>query len=296
MIVLDSHGIKQTFHAVFDVSTDQTTVAYFACPKKCDLANGLNKDFPQPLGKLWSEDLTGQEYKVPNPTDINSSFIVDPEPVIAPTSIFVQMFEHIFTRTGEIYNFTVPLISFMDVISGNVPKQWNKHHIVYMLNAAMPQEKNTTRVIVQGIRKNSKITRENKLVAEELVGIFQNVGVEAKIGIITMYNATPNDCAMEELADILSNKYSITNFDPIEECICCFAHIINLCSQAIIKSFSKLGEVDNNENLVNLNPGIPPFEASQQTWEQTAAQDLLTISRKFICAVRKSSYRQEQLQ
>ena len=32
---------------------------------------------------------------------------------------------------------TVPLIIFMDDVSGNVSKQWNKHHVVYMSNAAM---------------------------------------------------------------------------------------------------------------------------------------------------------------
>ena len=35
---------------------------------------------------------------------------------------------------------TVPLITFMDDVSGNVSKQWNKHHVVYMLNAAMARE------------------------------------------------------------------------------------------------------------------------------------------------------------
>jgi len=35
---------------------------------------------------------------------------------------------------------TVPLIIFMDDVSGNVSKQWNKHHVVYMSNASMPRE------------------------------------------------------------------------------------------------------------------------------------------------------------
>jgi hypothetical protein len=35
---------------------------------------------------------------------------------------------------------TVPLIIFMDDVSGNVSKQWNKHHAVYMSNASMPCE------------------------------------------------------------------------------------------------------------------------------------------------------------
>jgi hypothetical protein len=35
---------------------------------------------------------------------------------------------------------TVPLIIFMDDVSGNISKQWNKHHAVYISNASMPRE------------------------------------------------------------------------------------------------------------------------------------------------------------
>lgn len=34
----------------------------------------------------------------------------------------------------------VPLIVFMDDVSGNVSKQWNKHHAIYMSNASLPRE------------------------------------------------------------------------------------------------------------------------------------------------------------
>jgi hypothetical protein len=36
--------------------------------------------------------------------------------------------------------YTVPLIVFMDDVSGNVLKQWNKHHAIYMSNANLPRE------------------------------------------------------------------------------------------------------------------------------------------------------------
>ena len=36
--------------------------------------------------------------------------------------------------------YTIPLIIFMDDISGNISKQWNKHHIIYMSNALLPRE------------------------------------------------------------------------------------------------------------------------------------------------------------
>ncbi|KAG1733336.1 uncharacterized protein EDB91DRAFT_1057515 [Suillus paluster] len=36
--------------------------------------------------------------------------------------------------------YTVPLIIFMDNVSGNISKQWNKHHAIYMSNANLPRE------------------------------------------------------------------------------------------------------------------------------------------------------------
>ncbi|KAG2132140.1 uncharacterized protein EDB93DRAFT_1094071 [Suillus bovinus] len=36
--------------------------------------------------------------------------------------------------------YTVPLIIFMDDVLGNILKQWNKHHTIYMSNANLPRE------------------------------------------------------------------------------------------------------------------------------------------------------------
>ncbi len=36
--------------------------------------------------------------------------------------------------------YLVPIIVFMDDVSGNISKQWNKHHVIYMSNGNMPRE------------------------------------------------------------------------------------------------------------------------------------------------------------
>ncbi|KAI0703850.1 hypothetical protein BC835DRAFT_1262612, partial [Cytidiella melzeri] len=36
--------------------------------------------------------------------------------------------------------YAVPVIVFIDDVSGNVSKQWNKHHVVYASNANLPRE------------------------------------------------------------------------------------------------------------------------------------------------------------
>ena len=36
--------------------------------------------------------------------------------------------------------YSVPLIIFMDDVSRNISKQWNKHHAIYMSNANLPRK------------------------------------------------------------------------------------------------------------------------------------------------------------
>ena len=36
--------------------------------------------------------------------------------------------------------YAVPLIIFMDDVSGNISKQWNKHFVIYMLNTNLQRE------------------------------------------------------------------------------------------------------------------------------------------------------------
>ncbi|KAG0693274.1 hypothetical protein DFH29DRAFT_985530 [Suillus ampliporus] len=46
--------------------------------------------------------------------------------------------------------YAVPLIIFMDNVSGNISKQWNKHHAIYMSNANLPREMLERRLFVAG--------------------------------------------------------------------------------------------------------------------------------------------------
>ncbi|KAG1756925.1 hypothetical protein EDD22DRAFT_957306 [Suillus occidentalis] len=97
---------------------------------------------------------------------VEAGFIVSDEEEIIPTSIFTCLFGDIATTCGELdcglmassikyaslspnllrekskgqMVYTIPLIIFMDDISGNISKQWNKHHAIYMSNANLPQE------------------------------------------------------------------------------------------------------------------------------------------------------------
>lgn len=43
-------------------------------------------------------------------------------------------------KSGGRMVYAVPLIIFMDDVSGNISKQWNKHFVIYMSNANLPHE------------------------------------------------------------------------------------------------------------------------------------------------------------
>jgi hypothetical protein len=43
-------------------------------------------------------------------------------------------------KAGNRMVYHVPVIIFMDDVSANISKQWNKHHVVYMSNANLPRE------------------------------------------------------------------------------------------------------------------------------------------------------------
>ncbi|KAG2115683.1 hypothetical protein BD769DRAFT_1629900 [Suillus cothurnatus] len=93
-------------------------------------------------------------------------FIVSDEQEIIPTTSFRRSFREISLDVDELacgltpssnkyaklepnplctksrgrMVYAVPLIIFMDDVSGNISKQWNKHHTIYMSNANLPRE------------------------------------------------------------------------------------------------------------------------------------------------------------
>jgi len=41
---------------------------------------------------------------------------------------------------GQRMVYSIPIIVFMDDVSGNISKQWNRHYCIYMSNGALPRE------------------------------------------------------------------------------------------------------------------------------------------------------------
>ncbi|KAL6309508.1 ribonuclease H-like domain-containing protein [Sparassis latifolia] len=89
-------------------------------------------------------------------------------------------------------------------------------------------------------------------------------------------NASNNDIMMVELARLLTTRG--VNFDAKDNQVRCFAHVINLCAQAILSSLS--------DTLIDEEIVIDPLTKGEvQSFEQAAARDLIALdmNRQLAC-------------
>ncbi|KAH7931055.1 hypothetical protein BV22DRAFT_999145, partial [Leucogyrophana mollusca] len=166
-------------------------------------------------------------------TDVG--FIVHDEQEIIPTSTFRRSFEDISACEGElncgltesstkyatlgphplrqkangrmVYN--VPLIIFMDDVSGNVSKQWNKHHAIYMSNANLPREMLEKEFCVRFVTSSPHAAP-----MELMRAMKESVCRAAESGVITW------DCKMDEEVMLIPYGLFIAGDNPMqaEEC------------------------------------------------------------------------------
>ncbi|KAG1900387.1 uncharacterized protein F5891DRAFT_1128572 [Suillus fuscotomentosus] len=134
----------------------------------------------------------------------DAGFSVDPERVLTPVLSFVRTFEDIKGHATEFecgftsfMVLTVPLIVFMDDVSGNISKQWNKHHVVYMSNAALPHEMLEKEFCVRFVSSSPHATP-----MELMCGFKESIVAAASDGIIT-WDCKYNDEVM--LAEVCSH-------------------------------------------------------------------------------------------
>ncbi|KIK80276.1 hypothetical protein PAXRUDRAFT_15881 [Paxillus rubicundulus Ve08.2h10] len=111
-------------------------------------------------------------------------------------------------KSGGRMVLTVPLIIFMDDVSGNISKQWNKHHVVYMSNASMPRKMLEKEFCVQFVSSSLHAP------PLELIGGGPNIRKAANNGIITW------DCKLCQEVMLIPYKLFLTGDNPMqaEEC------------------------------------------------------------------------------
>ncbi|KIJ15049.1 hypothetical protein PAXINDRAFT_163214 [Paxillus involutus ATCC 200175] len=112
-------------------------------------------------------------------------------------------------KSGGCMVLTVPLIIFMDDVSGNISKQWNKHHVVYMLNASMPCEMLEKEFCVQFVSSSLHAPP-----LELIGGVKKSIEKATNNGIITW------DCKLCQEVMLIPYKLSLAGDNPMqaEEC------------------------------------------------------------------------------
>ncbi|THG97865.1 hypothetical protein EW026_g4222 [Hermanssonia centrifuga] len=121
-----------------------------------DIASAISKDYANPITRSSMQDY---------PIDCNGSMsqvhhaskmLLDLPDECGPPSANTEEFGHGFAACSSVWKekmphafrskangrmvYAVPIMIFMDDVSGNISKQWNKHHVIYMSNANMPRE------------------------------------------------------------------------------------------------------------------------------------------------------------
>ncbi|KAG1908795.1 uncharacterized protein F5891DRAFT_1124416 [Suillus fuscotomentosus] len=104
---------------------------------------------------------------------------------------------------------TVPLIIFMDDVSGNVSKQWNKHHTIYMSNANLPREMLEKEFFVRFVTLSPHAAP-----MELMRAMKESICNAAKSGIIAW------DCKYNEEVLLIPYTLFLTGDNPMqaEEC------------------------------------------------------------------------------
>jgi hypothetical protein len=117
-----------------------------------------------------------------------------------------------------------------------------------------------------------------------------------QIGHFTMDNASKNASAMFHLSLMLQDFY--VTFDEKNNYICCFAHVINLCSQAVIKLMEK-----DDGNMAYSDSDTDPATETSDSDAAPAAMHAMRVTkkagpihqaRKTVAFIRKSVQHRDQ--
>ncbi|KAG2073775.1 hypothetical protein BDR04DRAFT_1127091 [Suillus decipiens] len=157
--------------------------------------------------------------------------------------------------------YLVPLIIFMDDVSGNVSKQWNKHHAIYMSNASLPHEMLEKKFCVRFVMSSPHAApMELMHVMSESIDLSMSSNA-AESGIIAW------DCKFDEEVMLIPSGLFVARDNPMQAEECSHAglncnYFCRTCHVGGMKEY-KESEVGYNSIFV---------EGSLQTPEETTSQ------------------------
>jgi hypothetical protein len=110
----------------------------------------------------------------------------------------------------------------------------------------------------------------------------------SQVGHWTLDNAANNGTFIEELGKLLCAKGIV--FDHIDRRVMCFPHVINICCEHIIASFTDTELTDDSAVFEVLSPLRPP---NCDSLEYAIQRDPIALGRNIVHAFRSSGQRQE---
>jgi hypothetical protein len=80
------------------------------------------------------------------------------------------------------------------------------------------------------------------------------------------------------------------DFDPIDRRIMCFPHVINICCQHVISTFTN---VELSESTEEFSADEVPDRPQLQTFEQAVSRDPIALGRNIVRTFRSSGQRRD---
>ncbi|KAN0118228.1 Ribonuclease H-like domain containing protein, partial [Russula decolorans] len=113
-------------------------------------------------------------------------------------------------------------------------------------------------------RLKNKHTGKN--IARNILHLLKRAGITSKIGHFTLDNVENNATAMRELEALLKLHDDDIEFDHLNNRICCYLHIINICSSHIIAS-STYDNDDNDDDSRLFAQKIPELTLDEEQFD-----------------------------
>ncbi|EGO30400.1 hypothetical protein SERLADRAFT_404585 [Serpula lacrymans var. lacrymans S7.9] len=142
---------------------------------------------------------------------------------------------------------TVPLIIFMDNVSSNVSKQWNKHHVVYLSNTLMPRKMLEKEFSVWFVSSSPHAAP-----MELMKGVTDSIREAADLGVITW------DCKYEQEVMLLPYILFVAGDNPM--------HAEKMCKVGGTQAQKKTNE--GYQNIFKCGPPQNPEETQEQIHRQ----------------------------
>ncbi|KAG7097845.1 hypothetical protein E1B28_005160 [Marasmius oreades] len=139
-------------------------------------------------------------------------------------------------HAGGCMVYGVPLIIFVDDVSGNISKQWNKHHAVYMLNGLLPKQ------MIEKDFCTRFVTSSPHATPMELVKALKESIMKAAEHGVEAY-----DCKFEEECLLVPHAHFWAGDNPMqaEECSHAGLHCNFFCQECKVGGTQEEKQTDN---------------------------------------------------